>query len=140
MHRHALRSMVLASLAALVAIPAFAQVRADVGPVHIRIATNAPPRARYEQRPTRPYRDALWLNGYWHWQDTSWAWTSGRWERPSDPHVRWVNARYQREGCTWYHRTGCGWRYEPAHWSNQQVVEGDDYQRWRSEHRNQSRH
>ena len=135
MHRHLLRSLLLASLAGLVVTPASAQVRADLGPLHIRIATNAPPRARYEQRPARPYRDGVWINGYWHWQGERWAWTSGRWEQRNRQQARWINARYTREGCPWYRQQGCGWRYEPAHWSNEQLVEGDDYQRWKSGHR-----
>jgi hypothetical protein len=125
MYSRFLKAIVLTSLAALVAIPASAQVRADVGPLHIRIATDAPPRVRYERRTVRPNRNAVWIKGYWDRQDDRWAWTSGRWEQPSDRGVRWVNARYQREGSAW--------RYEPAHWSNQQVVEGEDYQRWKTE-------
>ena len=39
MYRHVLKSMVLTSFAVLVAIPASAQIRADVGPFHIRIAS-----------------------------------------------------------------------------------------------------
>jgi len=135
MCRRVLKSMVLTSLAALIAIPAFAQVRADLGPLHIRIATDAPPRAQYERRMPRPHRDAVWIRGYWDRQDDRWAWVSGRWEQPSDRRARWINARYTREGCAWYRRRGCAWRYEPAHWSDQQVVEGEDYQRWRNEHR-----
>lgn len=140
MHRRILKPMMLASFAALFAIPASAQVRADLGPLHIRIANDAPPHARYEARTSRPYTDAMWVNGYWHWQDTQWAWTNGRWDRPSDRNVRWVDAKYQREGCSWYHQTNCRWRYEPAHWSNQQLVEGEDYRQWRNERYGHDRH
>jgi hypothetical protein len=127
MYRRVLKSMALTAFAVLVAIPAFAQVRADVGPLHIRIATDAPPRVRHERRTVRPHRDAVWIKGYWDRQDDRWAWAPGRWEQPVAPRARWINARYKREGSAW--------RYEPAHWSNQQVVEGEDYQRWRQEHR-----
>jgi hypothetical protein len=51
---------------------------------------------------------------------------SGRWDQRPDPHARWINARYRREGTAW--------RYEPARWSNQQVEEGPDYQQWKSQH------
>lgn len=134
MYTRVLKSMVLTSLAALIAIPAFAQVRADLGPLHIRIATDAPPRAQYERRPARPHRDAVWINGYWHRQDDRWAWISGSWDQPSDRRVRWIRPTYSREGCPWYRRSDCAWRYVPGHWSNQQVVEGEDYQRWKHEH------
>jgi hypothetical protein len=126
MYRRVLKSMVLTALAGLIAIPAVAQVRADLGPVHIRIATDAPPRAHRERRMARPHRDAVWIRGYWDRQDDRWVWISGRWEQPNDRHARWINARYRREGRAW--------RYEPGHWSHQQVVEGDDYRQWRSQH------
>ncbi len=135
MHSRALKSIVLTSLAVLFAIPASADVRADLGSVHIRIASEAPPRARYERRAGRPQRDAVWIRGYWDRQDAGWAWVSGRWEQPPNRGSRWINARYKREGCPWYRRGGCSWRYEPAHWSHQRVVEGEDYQQWRTERR-----
>ena len=127
MYRGVLKAMVLTSFAVLVGIPAFAQIRADLGPVHIRIASDAPPKARYETRTARPDRDSVWIKGYWDRQGDQWAWSAGRWDRPSERNARWVNARYQREGSAW--------RYEPAHWSHQQVVEGDDYTKWKGEHR-----
>ena len=134
MHRHFLKAILLTSFAVLAAIPAAAQVRADLGPLHIRIAGEAPPRARYEARPARPSDDSVWLDGYWDRQDDRWAWQTGRWEQPA-PRARWIPARYTREGCHWYHQQGCAWRYEPAHWSDQRLVEGEDYQRWQNEQR-----
>jgi hypothetical protein len=131
MYNRVLKSMLLTALGVLTVSPAFAQVHADVGPLHIRIATEAPPRARYERRLARPDRDSVWIKGYWDRQDSRWEWVGGRWERPSDRRARWVNPRYRREGRAW--------RYEPAHWSHQQLVEGDDYRRWRDEHRGDRR-
>jgi len=125
MYWRVLRTVALASLTAFAASPAIGQIRADLGPVHIRIATDAPPRAQSEHRPARPHQDSVWIGGYWDRQGDRWAWESGRWEQPRDRHSRWINARYQREGKAW--------RYEPAHWSDQQLIEGDDYQRWKSE-------
>jgi WXXGXW repeat (2 copies) len=127
MYRPVLKSIVLTSFAVLAAIPAFSQVRADLGPLHIRIATDAPPRVRFETRTTRPYRDAVWINGYWDRQDDQWAWSSGRWERPSDRRNRWIKPRYRREGRAW--------RYEPGRWSDRQLVEGEDYRRYREDNR-----
>jgi hypothetical protein len=126
MYKHVVKSMVLVSLAALIGIPAAAQVRVNLGPVHLRIANEAPPRARYERRTVRTHRDAVWINGYWDRRDDQWMWTSGRWEQRPERRARWIRARYQRDGSAW--------RYEPARWSNQQVVEGDDYRQWRSQH------
>jgi len=139
MYRHIFKSMVLTSLAALVAIPASAQIRADLGPIHIRIATQAPPRMRVEVRPARPHRDAVWINGNWDRQGDRWEWVSGRWDQRPDRRVRWIGATYSREGCPWYRRSNCAYRYVPGHWSNQRVVEGEDYQRWKSERSGRNR-
>jgi hypothetical protein len=109
------------------ALPAAADVRADLGPLRIRIATDAPPRAQRERRPPRPDRDSVWIDGYWDRQGDRWAWVSGRWEQPRDRHNRWVKPRYQREGQAW--------RYEPAHWSDQRLEEDDDYRQWHEQHR-----
>jgi hypothetical protein len=117
-----------AVLAVLSCVPAFAQVRvrADLGPVRIRIAPDAPPRPRVETRPARPSRNHVWIGGYWDRQDDRWAWAPGRWEEPGQRGSRWVEPRYRREGKAY--------RYEPAHWSHQKMEEGDDYSRWHREH------
>jgi hypothetical protein len=127
MYKRILNSIVLTSLGALVAIPAAAQSRVDLGPVHIRIARDAPPRVQKEYRSPRPQRDSVWIAGYWDRQDDRWNWVAGRWEQPYDRHSRWINARYKREGRAW--------RYEPAHWSDQRLVEGEDYRQWRDDQR-----
>lgn len=127
MYKQVLKSIVLTSFAALVALPAAAQIRADLGPVHIRIANDAPPRARYERRTPRPHRDSVWINGYWDRRDDRWDWSSGRWEQRQDRRARWIKARYKKEGRAW--------RYEPARWSHQDLLEGDDYRQYRDERR-----
>jgi WXXGXW repeat (2 copies) len=121
-----LKSLVLTSLGLFLAIPASAQIRADVGGLHIRIANDAPPRARYERRPRRPDRQSVWIAGYWDRRDDRWEWTSGRWERPRDRNSRWVRPRYVREDRVY--------RYDPGHWSYEQLNEGDDYRDWRRDH------
>ena len=126
MYKYILKSMAITGFAVLTALPAVAQIRADLGPVRIRIATEAPPRAKYERRTVRPDRDSVWINGYWHRDNDQWSWMSGRWDHRPDPKARWINARYTREGSAW--------RYEPARWSNQQVDEAPDYQQWKSQH------
>lgn len=121
---------------ALTSLPATAQVgvRVDVPlpGLEIHVGRTAPPRPRRERRPERPGRDFVWLPGFWHWQERDWAWIPGRWEHPSERGARWVRARYTREGSAW--------RYEPGHWSNQRVIEGDDYRRWREEHHREGDH
>jgi hypothetical protein len=93
----------------------------------IRIASTEPPRARNERPSPRPDRDAVWTGGYWHWEGSRWGWNRGRWDRPEQRSHRWVAASYAREGKVW--------RYEPPHWSNRQVVESDEYRRWKQENR-----
>lgn len=108
--------------------PAFAQIRvgADLGVVHIRIAPEAPPPPRMEHRMARPSMNHVWIKGYWDRQDDRWAWAPGRWEEPSQQGSHWIKPRYRRESGAY--------RYEPGRWSHQQLVEGDDYSRWRDEH------
>lgn len=125
MFRRILLSITLTLLAAIGAAPVLAQ---PSGPsLEIRVATQAPPRLRHERIPARPDRDSVWVKGYWHWEGSRWDWVNGRWERPESPKHRWVAPRYVHEGTIW--------RYEPPHWSHQQVTEGDEYRRWKEEHR-----
>lgn len=127
MYKRIVKSIVLGSLALLTALPALGQIRADLGGLHIRISNERPPRARHERRPSRTHRDAVWIGGYWDRQDERWDWVGGRWEQPTDRRHRWIRARYRQEYGSW--------RYEPAHWSHQRVIEGDDYRQWRDQQR-----
>lgn len=79
-------------LAAFSCAPAFAQVRvgADLGPVRIHIASEAPPRPRVEVRSARPSRNHVWIGGYWDRQGDQWAWAPGRWEEPSQRGSHWI--------------------------------------------------
>ena len=125
MFRRILLSITLTALAAISAAPALAQ---PSGPsLEIRVATQSPPHIRHERIPPRPDRDSVWIKGYWNWEGSRWDWVNGRWERPESPKHRWVAPRYVREGKAW--------RYEPPHWSHQQVTESDEYRRWKEEHR-----
>lgn len=134
MYRRIVKSVVFTAVAAFVAVPTSGDVIRQretyedrQGSFHIRLMNEAPPQARRERRMARAHRDDVWIRGYWDVQDDQWSWVSGRWDRPRDRGVRWVNARYEREGRAW--------RYEPAHWSNQRLVESDDYRRWRDDRR-----
>jgi len=99
--------------------------------VEIRFGTSRPPLVVREVRPRRPAVEYVWAPGWWDWQGDRWVWVEGRWLRPEKRGARWVAAVYVREGD--------GWRYVPAHWSHQRVVEGDDYKRWK-EQRKQHKH
>ena len=110
-------------------VPGFSQIRVglNLGPVSIRIAPDAPPAPRMEQRSARPSGNYVWIDGYWDRQDDRWAWAPGRWEEPGQPGSSWVKPQYRNEGGAY--------RFEPGHWSHQKMVEGDDYTRWHKEHK-----
>ena len=116
--------------------PAAAQgsVRVDIPMpgLEIRVGHRAPPKMRSENRPPSPGRAYVWAPGQWDWHGSDWAWVPGRWDRPSEHGAHWVKARYVQEGPAW--------RHEPGHWSNQRIVEGDDYRRWKSENQSHDKH
>jgi hypothetical protein len=104
--------------------------RAQLPRLEVHVAQEAPPRPKHERRTARPDRDSVWVPGAWDWQGSQWTWVAGRWDRPEERNARWVKPRYQHEGDAY--------RYEPGHWSNQQVVEGDEYRHWKEGHGKQS--
>jgi hypothetical protein len=135
MFKRILRSVLLAGLAAVSSAPLFAQLPPPPLPplpgLEIRIGRQAPPRIRRERRTRRTSRDAVWVAGFWDWQGDQWVWIPGRWAVPESRRARWIGPRYVREyGVV---------RYVPGHWSNQTVIEGDEYRRWRDEHRGSRR-
>jgi len=119
-------------LSALLSIPAAAQIPVPPLPnLQIHISHSAPPRFRHERIPPRPGANHVWIAGSWDWQGNQWIWLPGRWDRPVDRHARWVRPHYAREYGSY--------RYEPGHWSNQRVIEGDDYRRWKDERHHRDR-
>jgi hypothetical protein len=111
-------------MVAALALPALAQI--PIPEVEIHVAHSAPPHLRHEHRPPSPGEGYIWVGGAWDWRGSQWAWVPGRWDRPVSADVRWVHPRY-------VHEYGA-YRYEPGHWSNQQIREGDEYRRWKEEH------
>jgi WXXGXW repeat (2 copies) len=127
--KHPVLKVILASAVAFaISSPSKAQIPTPPGlpRLEVRIAQDAPPRVRRERRTARPDRDSIWVGGYWDRQDTRWGWIPGRWDRPEVRSSRWVKPRYRRESGAY--------RFEPGHWSNQQVVEGEEYHQWKSQH------
>jgi hypothetical protein len=83
--------------------------------LHARIVDTHPPAARHEVRSARPSKQHVWLKGHYDHNGTDWAWLDGRWELPPAPKVTWVAPRYRSD----HGKT----RYEPAHWSNEHVID-----------------
>ena len=131
MLKNSLKPVLLAALLSLPAAPALAQVHIDLPGIDVHVGHRAPPPLRHERILVRPGRDYVWIPGSWDWQGDDWVWIEGRWDRPVSRGVRWVHPRYRREYGAW--------RYEPGHWSNQRLRDGDDYRRWRDEHRGRDR-
>ncbi len=130
-----LKSVATVTFVGLTSLPAAAQVSVHVDvplpALEIHVAHAAPPKLRIEHRPSRPGRDYVWVQGFWHWNGGGWDWVPGRWDRPDAYGVTWVGARYVHEGSAYV--------YQPGHWSNQRLIEGDDYRSWKAE-KHASRH
>lgn len=131
MRKNLLKPAILAALVTLMGVPAAAQVDVNVPGLEIRVGHRAPPPLRRERLLPRPGPDYVWVPGAWDWQGSDWVWVGGRWDRPHG-HARWVRARYRREADAY--------RYEPGHWSDQRLAEGEDYRRWREERRHHRDH
>ncbi len=137
MLRSVFKSIATMTFVGLTSLPAAAQVNVQVNVplpgLEIHVAHQAPPRYRSEQKPSRPGRDYLWVGGFWHWHGSGWDWVPGRWDRPDAHGARWMKAQYTHEGSVYV--------YHPGHWSNQQLIEGDDYRQWKGEnHSNKDHH
>ena len=128
MQKRLARLVIPVVLAMFSCAPAFSQIRigVELGPVHIRIAPEPPPPMRMERRMERPGPRYMWIPGYWDRQGDRWEWLSGRWEEPNQRGSRWIRPQYRQDGGAY--------RYEPGRWSNQRMVEGEDYTEWRKQH------
>lgn len=72
-----------------------------------RAPTEAPPPVRTERRPHRPFRDAVWTDGFWSWNGRSYVWQDGAWVRPA-PGRRWSPYRWEQRRGRWFLVPG-GW-------------------------------
>jgi hypothetical protein len=48
-------------------------------PVHEVVADDPPPAPPEEDRASPPFEGAVWIPGFWHWQDGRHVWVAGRW-------------------------------------------------------------
>ncbi|HET6401936.1 MAG TPA: pentapeptide repeat-containing protein [Candidatus Kapabacteria bacterium] len=85
------KSFMFSGLLAL-AVPAFAQIHLSIN--------FGPPAPRYEVRPRAPFSGAIWIGGFYLYndQDRNYQWTPGRWEAPPSRGEVWVAPRYVRNG------------------------------------------
>ena len=68
----------------------------------------APPQPRVEVIGVAPFMGALWIGGYWGWQNGRHEWVGGRWEHPRDGY-HWEPHRWEAVNGRWHLREG-GWR------------------------------
>ncbi len=84
-----LKSLIISGLLAL-ATPSFAQI-------HLSINFGPPP-PRREIRVRAPFAGAIWVAGFYLYNDGArkYEWQPGRWEAPPAPNQVWVRPRYIR--------------------------------------------
>ena len=84
----ALALMLSAAPAAILAVPAHAQVSID-----IRVGVAPPPLPYYEQ-PAIPAEGYIWVPGYWAWDaaETDYYWVPGTWVEPPQRELLWTPA------------------------------------------------
>lgn len=49
-----------------------------------KVKTPPPPPARAEVQPPRPSKNARWIPGYWHYEETKFHWIAGLWDVPEE--------------------------------------------------------
>ena len=57
----------------------------------------APPPLLVQAPPPPPFADAIWVGGYWAWQER-WVWSAGYWDRPPHPGYTWCEPYYEHRG------------------------------------------
>jgi hypothetical protein len=91
-------------------------VTRDVSRVNLRYMVEQPPpmpesKPSY-RTPTRPAREAIWIEGYWAYTgnpNAPYEWMSGHWEIPPPGARSWVPSGWQRAGKNYVFVRG-GWR------------------------------
>jgi hypothetical protein len=96
-----LTSVLLA--AAILGLAPGAQAR---GRVYVR---TRPPASHSERRPPAPSRRHVWIPGHQRWDGHTYAWASGRWERPPAHRRAWVRGHWARS-------PRHGWYWVEGHW------------------------
>lgn len=77
------------------------------------VVAAAPPAPIAEVVPPSPGPQYVWVDGYWDYGATGYAWVPGQYTLPPAGYVGWVPHR-------WY-LDGGGWRRAPGYWSRQYV-------------------
>lgn len=97
-----LKTILFSGLIAI-AVPSLAQVQLSIN--------FGPPQPHYEVRGEVPYVNAVWLPGYYAFNDgrRDYDWVPGRWQAPPSPGHVWVAPRYVHRDNKYYYYEG-NWR------------------------------
>jgi hypothetical protein len=74
----------------------------------VAVVRTRPPETRFEARPSQPYADAVWIEGYWQRRHGDWVWIGGHWERKPRGAREWVPGQ-------WVEKRQ-GWEWKQGHW------------------------
>ncbi|KAA3619492.1 MAG: hypothetical protein DWQ05_01865 [Calditrichaeota bacterium] len=78
----------------------------QAGP-RIYVKVKPPARKVVVVKTARPYKNAIWINGRWHWNGHKYVWKAGHWVRPKKGFV-WIPGH-------WNHNRR-GWHWIDGHW------------------------
>jgi hypothetical protein len=45
---------------------------------------------------SRPFREAVWVPGYYVWHGGEYVWVAGKWERPPEGRAVWIAPRWEK--------------------------------------------
>lgn len=86
--------------------PQIAPPGPSVRPSSVVIVRQPPPPPRDEVQVAPPSPGYAWVPGYWTWENNTWAWAAGRWERPPERMATWVPGQWVQRGDEWVWRAG----------------------------------
>jgi len=82
-------------------------VAVEVEEIEIGFPPPPPPPMVVVERPARPGRFHVWIEGHHVVQSGRWVWVGGHWARPVRRGAKWVPGHTRRSGEVWIWRSGC---------------------------------
>ncbi|MFB3891000.1 MAG: hypothetical protein ACE15C_03145 [Phycisphaerae bacterium] len=79
-------------------------------PAQVIYVREPPPPLIIEERPPRPSRTVIWIDGYWGWDNDHHKhyWVKGHWQEPPRRGAVWVQPKWEHERE--------GYRLQEGHW------------------------
>ena len=68
----------------------------------------APPPPKTEVKPSKPFPNAVWIDGHWKYKRGHWVWVPGHWAKRPRSGAVWVSGHWVK--------TPRGWKWVPGHW------------------------